>query len=165
MEKKKNRAHDVFCVIVYIIAIAFLLANLISCGAAKPTVVVKDSVRVEIHERIVHDTAYFALQPSEQVVMIKDTVSHLENAYAQTDAAIRGGLLFHSLVSTPKTITIPVTTIVHDTLRIEAKENTIYVDVPRQASKWESFLEICGYILLGALFILFAFIVLKLFFR
>lgn len=165
MEKKRNRAHDIFCVIVYVIAIAFLLANMIACGTPKPAIVVKDSVRVEIHERIIHDTAYFALQPSEQSVITKDTTSHLENEYAKTDAAIRGGLLFHSLVTTPKTINVPVTTIVHDTLRIEAKENTIYVDVPRQPTKWESFLEICGYILLAGLFIFFAVVVLKMFFR
>lgn len=165
MEKKKNRAHDVFCVIVYVIAIAFLLANMIACGAAKPTVVVKDSVRVEIHERIVHDTAYFALQPSEQAVMTKDTASHLENEYAQTDAAIRGGLLFHSLVTTPKTINVPVITIVHDTLMIEAKENTVYVDVPRQPTKWENFLEICGYILLVIVFLFSCYVVLRIILR
>lgn len=137
----------------------------LSCGTSKPTIVVKDSVRVEIHERIIHDTAYFALQASEQSVITKDTISHLENEYAQTDAAIRGGLLFHSLVTTPKTINVPVTTIVHDTLRIEAKENTVYVDVPRQPTKWENFLEICGYILLGLVFLFFCFVVLRIILR
>ena len=129
------------------LALAFLLAT--SCAVQKPQVVVKDSVRVEIHERIVHDTAYFSLQPSEQSVVTKDTTSHLQNAYAETDAAIRGGLLYHTLTTHTKTIEVPVTTVVHDTLRIEAKENTIYVDVPRQPTKWESFLEVCGFILLG----------------
>ena len=74
-------------------------------------------------------------------------------------------MLYHSLVTHPKTIEVPVTTIVHDTLKIESKENTVYVDVPRQATKWENFLEVCGYILIGVVFVFFAFFVLKMFFR
>lgn len=161
MRKDELRMEIVDTILLLLLGI--LLAC--SCGVQKPSIVVKDSVRVEIHERIVHDTAYFAIAPSEQSVVSRDTTSHLENEYAETDAAIRGGLLFHSLVTHPKTIQVPVTTIVHDTLKIEAKENTIYVDVPRQASKWENFLEVCGYILLGLVFLFFAFVVIKMFIR
>ena len=132
-----------------IILLALAVSLVVSCGVSKPQVVVKDSVRVEVHERIVHDTAYFALQPSQQDVTTKDTTSLLKNDYAQSYAAIESGFLHHTLETYQKTIKVPYEVTVHDTITVASKENTVYVDVPRQPTKWESFVEVCGYILLG----------------
>ena len=134
---------------VFLLVLAFLLAT--SCGVGKPQVVVRDSVRVEVHERVVHDTAFFAISGDFQQKTSKDTVSVLKNEYAQSYAAVEGGLLTHSLQTFPKTVKVPVTVTVHDTIRVESSTVTEFVDVPRQPTKWEGFVEVCGYILLGVL--------------
>lgn len=143
-------AHDIFCAVVYAVALAFLLYFLVSCGASKPTpATISDSVRVEIRERIVHDTAYFAIAGDFQSQTIKDTASHLQSEYAASDASIEGGLLRHSLRTFPKTVRVPVTVTVHDTLIVERQAETIVQEVPRQPTRWENFVEVCGYILFG----------------
>lgn len=134
---------------VLLLALAFLLAT--SCGVSKPQVVVRDSVRVEVHERVVHDTAFFAISGDFQERTGKDTVSVLKNEYAQSYAAVEDGLLTHSLQTFPKTVKVPVTVTVHDTIRVESSTVTEVVEVPRQPTKWENFVEVCGYILLGVL--------------
>ena len=134
---------------VFLLVLAFLLAT--SCGVSKPQVVVRDSVRVEVHERVVHDTAFFAISGDFQERTGKDTVSVLKNEYAQSCAAVEGGLLTHSLQTFPKTVKVPVTVTVHDTIRVESSTVTEFVDGPRQPTKWEGFVEVCGYILLGVL--------------
>ncbi|MBQ7517614.1 MAG: hypothetical protein IJU13_04215 [Bacteroidales bacterium] len=147
---RRNKAHAVFCALVYILALAFLIAYAAACGAARPAVTLRDSVRVEIRERVVRDTAVVTLPPVVIEKVVADTVSHIESAYASSEAAIRGGCLHHSLTSSGKTVRVPVTVTVHDTLIVERNAETIYVDVPRQPTKWESFLEVCGWMLLGA---------------
>ena len=147
---KRPTAHDIFCAVVYAVALAFLVYCLISCGASKPTpATIRDSVRVEIRERIVHDTAYFAIVGDFQSQTVKDTASHLQSDYAASDASIEGGLLHHSLRTFPKTVKAPVTVIVHDTLIVERQAETIVQEVPRQPTRWENFVEVCGFILLG----------------
>lgn len=134
---------------ILMLLLGFLLA--VSCGVSKPQVVVRDSVRVEVHERVVHDTAFFAISGDFQERTGKDTVSVLKNEYAQSYAAVEGGLLRHSLQTFPKTVKVPVTVTVHDTIRVESSTVTEVVEVPRQPTKWENFVEVCGYILLGVL--------------
>ena len=143
-------AHDIFCRVVYAVALAFLLYCLVSCGASKPApAAIRDSVRVEIRERIVHDTAYFAIVGDFQSQTVKDTTSHLQSEYAQSDASIKGGLLHHSLRTFPNTVKVPVAVTVHDTLIVERQAETIVQEVPRQPTRWENFVEVCGFILLG----------------
>ena len=133
---------------VLLLVLAFLLVT--SCGASKPVpATIRDSVRVEIRERIVHDTAYFAISGDFQSQTIKDTASHLQSDYAASDASIEGGLLHHSLRTFPKTVRVPVTVTVHDTLIVERQAETIVQEVPRQPTRWENFVEVCGCILLG----------------
>lgn len=149
-DPNRPTAHDIFCRVVYAIALAFLLYCLVSCGASKPVpATIRDSVRVEIRERVVHDTAYFAISGDFQSQTVKDTASHLQSDYAESDASIEGGLLRHSLRTFPKTVKVPVTVTVHDTLIVERQAETIVQEVPRQPTRWENFVEVCGYILLG----------------
>lgn len=149
-DPKRPTAHDFFCRAVYAVALAFLLYCLVSCAASKPTpAAIRDSVRVEIRERIVHDTAYFSIVGDFQSQTIKDTASHLQSEYAASDASIEGGLLRHSLRTFPKTVRVPVTVTVHDTLIVERQAETIVQEVPRQPTRWENFVEVCGFILLG----------------
>lgn len=132
-----------------------------SCGVQKPTTAERDSVRVEIHEHIIHDTVKVKLEPSIQIRETQDTVSVLRNDYAESEAAIRDGLLYHTLVTPDVQVFVPHTLTVHDTIKVASRTITEYVDVPRQPTKWENFLEICGWIFLGTILLAIAIIVLR----
>ena len=86
--------------------VMFLVACLLSGCAARGIVGVtpQDSVRVEVVERVeyVIDTIEVAI-PYERESVVRDTTSHLENAYAKSDAAILpDGRLSHSLETIPQ---------------------------------------------------------------
>lgn len=117
-----------------------------------PPAEIRDSVRVEIRERPVHDTAYVDVPLIKEVNVTRDTSSHLENEYAMSDASISNGTLRHSLETRPHKIAAPVTLIVHDTLTVEKKAETIIKEV-NVLTKWQGFQIILGRIL-GGLFLL-----------
>ena len=117
-----------------------------------PPAEIRDSVRVEIRERTVHDTAYVDVPLIKEVNVTRDTSSHLENEYAMSDASISNGTLRHSLETRPHKIAAPVTIMVHDTLTVEKKAETIIKEV-NILTKWQGFQIILGRIL-GGLFLL-----------
>ena len=117
-----------------------------------PPAEIRDSVRVEIRERPVHDTAYVDVPLIKEVNVTRDTSSHLENEYAMSDASISNGTLRHSLETRPHKIAAPVTITVHDTLTVEKKAETIIKEV-NTLTKWQGFQIILGRIL-GGLFLL-----------
>ena len=117
-----------------------------------PPAEIRDSVRVEIRERPVHDTAYVDVPLIKEVNVTRDTSSHLENEYAMSDASISNGTLRHSLETRPHKIAAPVTITVHDTLTVEKKAETIIKEV-NVLSKWQGFQIILGRVL-GGLFLL-----------
>ena len=117
-----------------------------------PPAEIRDSVRVEIRERPVHDTAYVDVPLIKEVNVTRDTSSHLENEYAMSDASISNGTLRHSLETRPHKIAAPVTITVHDTLTVEKKAETIIKEVNTR-TKWQGFQIILGRIL-GGLFLL-----------
>lgn len=160
-EPPGNRAYRIFCRGCLLLAFIAAVYALVSCGVQNPVATRQDSVRVEIRERIVRDTIPVTLPPVYIERTVKDTTSHIESEYAQSDAAIRGGFLFHSLTGAPKTINVPVYTTVHDTTIIERQAQTVLVDVPRQPTKWESFLEVCGWIFLGIVTLVVIFLTIK----
>ena len=117
-----------------------------------PPAEIRDSVRVEIRERPVHDTAYVDVPLIKEVNVTRDTSSHLENEYAMSDASISNGTLRHSLETRPHKVAAPVTLIVHDTITVEKKAETIIKEV-HTLTKWQGFQIILGRIL-GGLFLL-----------
>ena len=117
-----------------------------------PPAEIRDSVRVEIRERPVHDTAYVDVPLIKEVNVTRDTSSHVENEYAMSDASISNGTLRHSLETRPHKIAAPVTITVHDTLTVEKKAETIIKEV-NVLSKWQGFQIILGRVL-GGLFLL-----------
>ena len=86
--------------------VMFLVACLLSGCAARRVagVTSQDSVRIEVVERVeyITDTIEVAI-PYERESVVRDTTSHLENAYAKSDAAILpDGRLSHSLETIPQ---------------------------------------------------------------
>lgn len=119
-----------------------LLFALVACSPKHyPTVVYRDSIRVEIRERIVHDTVSFEVPVIKEVNVTKDTSSHLENDWAMSDAELKDGFLWHSLETKGKTIYLPVEVPVHDTTYIE-KEAQVITDVKeveKPLTAWQNF--------------------------
>lgn len=100
---------------------------LTGCGAAKhqPTVIYRDSTRVEYRDRIVRDTVEYKLPVLVEKHVTDDTVSVIENEYAKSVAVVHDGKLSHDLRTLPAIIRIPVAVEVHDTTYIEKKAEVI----------------------------------------
>ena len=98
-----------------------------------------DSVRVEIRERLVHDTVKFEVPVIKEKNVTRDTASHLENEWAQSDAEVKDGFLWHSLETKPHTVYVPVEVPVHDTTYIEkeAVETVITKEVEKPLTGWQ----------------------------
>ena len=121
--------------------LCFILALcLAACSPrALPQVVYRDSVRVEIRERIVHDTVKFEVPVIKEKNVTRDTSSHLENDWAKSDATLVDGFLEHTLETKGRTVYIPVTKVVHDTLVVEKEdvETIKEVEVEKPLSWWQ----------------------------
>jgi len=91
----------------------------------------KDSLIVR--DRIIHDTVRVEIPIiTERIVTPKDS-SHLENAYAVSDAYYRDGFLYHSLSTKPQVIDVPVDVHVSDTTTIhETSQQTTDTHVETQ---------------------------------
>ena len=91
-----------------LIGIVFLL-----CGCKSGKLIerdTKDSIRIEYRERIVKvpDTVYVDLPAQKAERTTADSMSHLENDYALSDARINpDGTLFHSLEIKAQRIEVP----------------------------------------------------------
>ena len=127
-----------------IIVLTLALFAAVGCGVCKkqqPTVVVRDSIRVEYRDRIVRDTINYEIPVEVEKIVTRDTVSHLENRLALSDAVVSGGFLHHSLQTKAQTIYIPVETHVTDTLIVqkdaEIRTETEYVE--KSLTWWQKF--------------------------
>ena len=129
----------VFEVFVPIVFAVGLLGWQSCCPKHYPPVIYKDSVRVEIRERIVHDTVTFEVPVIVEKNVTKDTISHLENDWAQSDAELKDGFLWHSLETKGHTVYVPVQVYVHDTTFVEkeAQETIKEVEVEKPLSWWQ----------------------------
>ena len=159
MDKKDKKGIVKANVILLAFVLLAILGQLfVGCSPRiTPPAEIRDSVRVEIRERPVHDTAYVDVPLIKEVNVTRDTSSHLENEYAMSDASISNGTLRHSLETRPHKIAAPVTITVHDTLTVEKKAETIIKEV-NVLSKWQGFQIILGRVL-GGLFLLIILIV------
>ena len=127
---------------------------LVSCSHKVYPVAVTDSVRVEYRDRImkVVDTAFVEIPSIREDIITIDTVSHLENQYAESYAAVSDGLLYHSLHTKPQTIAKPVEVqvLVHDTIKIASSTNYVPVEVQVEKVRYpKSYWLMLGIILLA----------------
>lgn len=130
-----------------------IFALLLIAAACSPKVyptVVKDSVRVEIRERVLVDSVYLEVEKEVEKIVTRDTSSHLENKYGTSDAVVVDGFLFHSLETRPQRIAVPYEVTVRDTVTVEKAAETIVVK-ENYVTKWQSFSMIFGWICGGLL--------------
>lgn len=122
--------------------IAFLLC---SCGAGKQLPVQteqKDSVRVEVRKetKYIRDTAFLTIPSQSAENTTRDTSSHLETDYAESDARIDpDGTLYHSLRNKPQEKPIPVIVplIQKDSIVCRLRLKKEVVQVPRELTAWQ----------------------------
>lgn len=123
MIMKDDRIPAMIAVTIFVfIAIVLLLFS--SCRTGKIVVVEgKDSIRIEerVREIKVTDTLFVAVPMQKESTTVRDSMSHLENDYAISDARIMiDGSLYHSLETKPRIDTIP------KELSVQAKDSIIY---------------------------------------
>ena len=121
--------------VVFIIVMGLLLF-FCSCS---PRVVERVVTQIEYRDRVVHDTATVEIPYEVEKIVTRDTVSHLENSFARSDASVSGGFLSHSLETIPHYIQVPVEVHVTDTLIKEAEIKEITREIEKPLSWWQSF--------------------------
>ena len=122
-----------------------------SCRTGRQVVVVegKDSIRIEerVREIKVTDTLFVEVPMQKESTTVRDSMSHLENDYAISDAPIiADGSMYHSLQTKPPTETIT------QELSVQAKDSIIYrekvvpkiVPVEKGLSDWQK-IQIRGF--------------------
>lgn len=138
---------------------AVVVVLLCSCGAGKQLPVQteqKDSVRVEVREvtRYVPDTAWMKIPAQSTENTTRDTSSHLETDYAESDARINpDGTLYHSLRNKAQERPVPVDVPVTQKDSIVYKDRYVYdtVKVPRDLTAWQKWQMRSFWILLSAI--------------
>ena len=145
--------------------VAVILAVIVAVFACSPKVIVQKEVITEYRDRIVHDTATVEIPVEVEKIVTKDTVSHLENTYAKSDAVVSEGFLHHSLESIPKIIKVPVEVHVTDTLYKEAEIHTETVEVEKPLTWWQKFRIGAFWWLVGAVVLLLLWTFRKLIFK
>lgn len=118
------------------IVLLLVLAYLASCS---PRIVEKVVTETVYRDRVVYDTTTIEIPVEVEKIVTLDTLSHLENTYAKSDAMVTKGMLYHSLESKPQIIKVPVEVHVTDTLYKESDIHTEYIPVEKPLTWWQKF--------------------------
>lgn len=102
----------------------------------------RDSLRVEVRTRMeyVRDTIFRDIPAQSERVTTRDTLSHLENDYALSDARINAdGSLFHALATKPRREPIAYQRRVEHRDSIVWRERTVrdVLEVARPLTRWQ----------------------------
>lgn len=139
-----------------IILVVFLFCC--SCGPGKHLPVQtenRDSTRVEVREKTVYirDTVYMTIPAQSAENTTRDTSSHLETDYAESDARINpDGTLHHSLRNKPqeKPVPVDVPQTQKDCIVYRDRYISETVEVPRELTAWQKWQMRSFWILLSA---------------
>lgn len=110
----------------FILAFCFFAALFVGCSpklTENNRVEYRDSIHTVIKERLVKDTVAVEIPVEVEKIVTRDTVSHLENKFARSDAAVVDGLLYHSLESKAQIIYKEVLIPVKDTTTFHGSEH------------------------------------------
>lgn len=136
------------------ITISLVVVGLL-IAACSPKIVYKTETVIEYRDREIHDTTTFEIPVEVEKIVTKDTISHLENQFAKSDARVSDGLLYHSLESIPQVIKVPYEVHVTDTLYRESQVIEKEVEVEKPLSWWQKFrMDAFWWLLLGVVLML-----------
>lgn len=131
-----------------------------SCGSAKKVMETqKDSVAVVIRDSTIFRDSiiYVKVEAEKDSVVLPDTdTSRLATRYAESEAYVSKGQLHHSLRNKSEAL-IPIETKIPITIHFESKATirdkriVEVVEVEKQLSLWQKFIQMLGYGVLGAL--------------
>ena len=129
-----------------------LLLVLVSCATQK--VVTRENVRVIEHAEFIPVTVNVPIPEITSEITVKDTSSHLENRYSESDARINSdGSLYHNLKTKPQNITATSEAKVQyrdSIVRIES-ETIIEKPVEKKLGWWQKFRMNSFWVLLALL--------------
>ena len=137
-----------------------MLAMISGCGSAKKVMETqKDSVAVVIRDSTIFRDSiiYVKVEAEKDSVVLPDTdTSRLSTRYAESEAYVSKGQLHHSLRNKSEAL-IPIETKIPITIHFESKATirdkriVEVVEVEKQLSLWQKFIQMLGYGVLGAL--------------
>ena len=123
---------------------------IMSCAAKRVSsnIIQQDSVNVEVRERVdyVLDTIEVEIPSISETVSTRDTMSHLENEYATSEAMVSGGILHHSLSTKPHLRQVAVKTprLRRDSIVYRNFYRDVEVEIERELS-WLQKTQINGF--------------------
>ena len=106
-----------------------------------------------VKERLIRDTLFFEIPAEKEDVITKDSVSFLENKFAESRAEIKNGLLHHTLSTKHQNIEIPHVTPITETIISTNVLRVVVREVERNLTVWESFQIVMGRLFLIVLFL------------
>ena len=139
-----------------------LLACLLTCACATPRVVQdhqRDSVSVIIRDSVRYVDSLVLVpipQGGDKAILPDSDTSRLETDIAESMAWVKGGQLHHMLRNkdaalVPVTIKVPERIHIEKEVILQAYKVTEIVEVEKQLSKWQRFLQSLGWtVLVGA---------------
>ena len=136
----------------YVLAIAAVI--IVSCGPARVVQdYQKDSVVTVIKDTTIFRDSiiYVRVEADKESAIIPDTdTSRLSTRYAESEAYVKDGKLHHSLRNRSEAL-IPIETKIPITIHFESKSSISdkraveVVEVEKQLSKWQRFIQALGY--------------------
>ena len=142
----------------YVLAISAMI--IASCGPAKVIQdYQRDSVMIVIKDTtIIRDSIiYVQIEAEKETAILPDTdTSRLSTRYAESEAYVSNGQLYHSLRNKSEAL-IPVEVKLPKVFHMETssmiREKIETVEVEKQLSKWQRFIQALGYGLLVSILI------------
>lgn len=111
------------------------------CGVAKGVIVeTKEKVKIITHTELIPVVATFEVPAAVIMQTVRDSSSHLETDFAQSDARLnRDGTLFHSLENKKQTLEKQLDAKVEYKDSIVYRDRGIPVPVEKELSRWQQF--------------------------
>ena len=156
MNKRENQNQPLWWyLLLYIFVLGAAGFVCVLMSGCSPKIVEKVVTQVEYRDRVVHDTATVEVPVEVEKIITRDTVSHLENNWAKSDAMVSDGFLHHSLESKPRIIQVPVEVHVTDTLWKEQEIKEVEKLVEKELTWWQRFrMEAFPWLLLAVVLLL-----------
>lgn len=136
----------------YVLAIAAVI--IVSCGPARVIQdYQKDSVVTVIKDTTIFRDSiiYVQIEADKKLAVIPDTdTSRLSTRYAASEAYVKNGQLHHSLMNRSEALT-PIETKIPIMIHFESKSSISnkraveVVEVEKQLSRWQKFIQALGY--------------------
>lgn len=150
-DKRRDNQTDMFLVFIGICLFIYMLLLMVGCSGPRMAIdSQRDSVRTVITDRIVYrDTVIYVPVPAESDrAVLQDTdTSFLRTSLAESEAFVREGKLHHSLRNRNELlqpVNLKMPRHLHQTEHYLMKERIKTVEVERELTRWQKFIQALG---------------------